>query len=144
MTSERRSGYRYFVSIPTRWKDVDVYGHVNNVEYYSFFDSALSGYLVTEGGLDPRISPVIGVCAESACSFHDALGFPETIDAGVRVGELRNRAVRYEIGLFKSGSDVPAATGHFVHVFVDRATMKPVPIPPLLRSALERLVLPGQ
>ena len=87
---------------------------------------------------------MIGVCAESACSFHDALGFPETIDAGVRVGELRNRAVRYEIGLFKSGSDIPAATGHFVHVFVDRRPWNRCRSRLSLRGALERLTLPGE
>lgn len=136
----RRGAYPYFVSIMTRWNDLDAYGHVNNVHYYSYFDTALSGYLVSEAGLDPRRSPVIGVCAESACSFHDAFTFPETIDAGVRVGELRTRAVRYEIGLFKTGSETPAATGHFVHVFVERETMTPVPIPPEIRSALESLM----
>jgi acyl-CoA thioester hydrolase len=143
MSEERRSAYPFLVSIPTRWKDVDVYGHVNNVEYYSFFDTALSGYLVREGGLDPSSSPVVGVCAESACRFHDALSFPETIDAGVRVTEIRRRAVRYEIGLFKAGSESPAATGHFVHVFVERATMRPVEIPADLRAALERLARGG-
>jgi len=140
MAEDGRDAYPFFVSIPTRWKDVDVYGHVNNVEYYSYFDTALSSYLVDEGGLDPRTSPVVGVCAESACRFHDALGFPETIEAGVRVGELRTRAVRYELGLFRVGSDAPVASGHFVHVFVERATMRPVAIPAHIRAALERLV----
>lgn len=138
--TERRSDYRYVTSITTRWKDVDVYAHVNNAEYYSYFDTALSGYLVQEGGLDPRESPVVGVCAESACRFHDSLGFPETIDAALRVGELRTRSARYELALFRKGRDEPAATGHFVHVFVDRKTMTPVPIPPRLRAALERLL----
>ena len=136
---EGREAYRWFTSIETRWKDVDVYGHVNNVEYYSFFDTALSGYLVREGALEPERSPVVGVCAESACRFHRALGFPATVDAGVRVGELRRRAVRYEIGLFEHGRDEPAASGYFVHVFVERETMSPVEIPPPLREALERL-----
>ena len=139
---EGREAYRWFTSIETRWKDVDVYGHVNNVEYYSFFDTALSGYLVREGGLDPRVSPTVGVCAESACRFHRALGFPATVDAGVRVGELRRRAARYEIGLFERGHEQPAASGYFVHVFVERDTMTPVEIPGALREALERLV-PG-
>jgi acyl-CoA thioester hydrolase len=139
--AERRGDYRHFVSIPTRWKDVDVYAHVNNVEYYSYFDTVLSGYLVTEGGLDPRRSPVVGVCAESGCRFHGSFEFPETIEAGLRVGELRTRAARYEIGLFRTGREEPAATGHFVHVFVQRETMTPVAIPPPLRSALERLLV---
>jgi acyl-CoA thioester hydrolase len=137
---ELRAAYPHFVAIATRWKDVDVYGHVNNAEYYSYFDTALSGYLVSEAGLDPLRSPVVGVCAESACRFHDSFGFPETIDAGLRVGELRTRAVRYELGLFKPGRDEAAASGHFVHVFVDRETMRPVPIPDGIRTALERLV----
>ena len=137
---ERRSDYRHFAAISTRWKDVDVYGHVNNVEYYSFFDTVLSGYLVREGGLDPARSQVVGVCAESACRFHDSFGFPEVIEAGLRVGELRTRSVTYEIGLFREGREEPAATGHFVHVFVERETMKPVPIPAPVRAALERLL----
>ncbi len=138
---ERRTDYPHLESFPTRWKDVDVYGHVNNVEYYSYFDTALSGYLVREGGLDPARSPVVGVCAESACRFHDSFGFPEELEAGLRVGELRTRSARYEIGLFREGREEPAATGHFVHVFVDRETMTPVPIPGSIRAALERLLV---
>jgi acyl-CoA thioester hydrolase len=137
---DSREAYVWFTSIETRWKDVDVYGHVNNVEYYSFFDTALSGYLVREAGLEPGRSPVVGVCAESACRFHRALGFPATVEAGVRVGELRRRAARYEIGLFERGREEPAASGYFVHVFVERDTMTPVEIPAPLRAALERLV----
>lgn len=136
---EVRERYRYFQSMPTRWKDVDVYGHVNNVEYYSYFDTLLSGYLVTEAGLEADRGPVIGVCAESSCRFYDSFVFPDVVEGGLRVGELRNRAVVWEIGLFKEGREAPAATGRFVHVFVDRETMEPVPIPPPFRAAMERL-----
>lgn len=139
--TERRGDYRHFAAVPTRWKDVDVYGHVNNVEYYSYFDTVLSGYLVEEGGLDPAVDRVVGVCAESACRFHEPLTFPETVEAGLRVGELRTRAARYEIGIFRQGRETPAATGHFVHVFVDRATMRPVEIPARLREALSRIAV---
>ena len=138
----RRAGYPHFLTIPTRWMDNDVYGHVNNVVYYSYFDTVISGYLIEAGGLDIHASPVIGVCAESACRYRDGFTFPEPVEAGLRVGHLGRRSVRYEIGLFKAGDDTAAAEGHFVHVFVARETMKPVEIPATLRAALERLI-PG-
>ena len=131
-------------AIPTRWKDNDVYGHVNNVEYYSFFDTVINAWLIEEGGLDIHGGAVIGLCAESHCTFHAPLAFPETVEAALRVGApraleraLRDRAVR------RAGRDGPAATGWFVHVFVDRATRRAVEIPPRLRAALERLVVAG-
>ncbi|HEU4656880.1 MAG TPA: thioesterase family protein [Capillimicrobium sp.] len=131
--------YGYWQSIPTRWHDNDVYEHVNNVDYYAFFDTVINTYLIREGGLDFANGDTIGLCAESHCTYHAALTFPETVRAGLRVGELRNRAVRYEIGLFGEGSEQPAANGWFVHVFVDRQTRRPTPIPARLREALERL-----
>ena len=140
-SNEVRGNYRHFASIPTRWKDVDVYGHVNNVEYYSYFDTLLSGYLVTEAGLEPERSPIIGVCAESTCRFHDSFGFPEAIEAAMRIGAMSTRAVTYEIGLFKEDHEHPAATGTFVEVFVDRETMTPVPIPEPFRKVLEPLLV---
>ena len=136
-----RAAYPHHLPIPTRWNDNDVYGHVNNVEYYAFFDTVINTWLIREGGLDIHAGGVIGLCAESHCAFHAALAFPETVTAGLRVGELGNRSVRYEIGLFTE-ADVPAATGWFVHVFVDRETRRPTPPPPRLRAALERLVVP--
>ena len=136
---ETRARYRHFLTIPTRWMDNDIYGHVNNVVYYSYFDTVISGYLVEAGGLDIHKSAVIGVCAESACRFRAAFCFPETVEAGLRVGHLGNRSVRYEVGLFKDGQDEAAATGHFVHVFVNRDDMKSVAIPNQIRLALERL-----
>lgn len=138
-SAEARAGYPHFLTIPTRWKDNDVYGHVNNVVYYSYFDTVINAYLIREGGLDIHDAAVIGVCAESACRFRDSFAFPEPVEAGLRVGELRNRAVRYEIGLFKAGAETAAATGHFVHVFVERDGMRPTPIPEPIRRALARL-----
>jgi acyl-CoA thioester hydrolase len=133
-------GYPHTRAIPTRWKDNDVYGHVNNVEYYSFFDTVINAWLVEEGGLDIHRGAVIGLCAESHCTFHAPLAFPETVEAALRVGHLGRSSVRYEIGLFRpAAAEEPAATGWFVHVFVDRSTRRPVPLPPRLREALERL-----
>jgi acyl-CoA thioester hydrolase len=135
--------YPHRRAIPTRWKDNDVYGHVNNVEYYSFFDTVINAWLVEEGGLDIHGGAVIGLCAESHCTFHAPLAFPETVRAALRVGHLGRASVRYEIGLFGETVDAPAATGWFVHVFVDRAARRAVEIPPPLRQALERLVVPA-
>jgi acyl-CoA thioester hydrolase len=132
--------YPHVRAIPTRWKDNDVYGHVNNVEYYSFFDTVINAWLIEEGGLDIHRGTVIGLCAESHCAFHASLVFPETVRAALRVGHLGRSSVRYEIGLFGPG-DVPAATGWFVHVFVDREDRRSVEIPAPLRAALERLVV---
>ena len=140
---QTRADYPHFLSIPTRWKDNDIYGHVNNVVYYSYFDTVINEYLIRVGGLDINDSPIIGVCAESFCRFKASFAFPDTVEAGMRVGELRNRSVRYEIGLFRERLDEAAAVGHFVHVFVDRETMSPTPIPGQMRDALERLVVPG-
>ncbi len=138
-TAAGRAAYPHVLAIPTRWMDNDIYGHVNNVVYYSYFDTVINEYLVREGGLDIHGGEVIGVCAESHCNFRDSFTFPETVEAGLRVGHLGRRAVRYEIGLFKAGAETPAAEGHFVHVFVDRATMTPVAIPEPIRAALECL-----
>jgi acyl-CoA thioester hydrolase len=131
--------YPHVLDIPTRWKDNDVYGHVNNVEYYSYFDTVINTWLIREGGLDIHAGEVIGLCAESHCSFRAAFAFPETVRAALRVGTLGRSSVRYEIGLFREHGEDPAAEGWFVHVFVDRATRRSVDIPPRLRAALERL-----
>ena len=132
-------GYPHRRAISTRWKDNDVYGHVNNVEYYSFFDTVINEYLITEGGLDIAAGEVIGLCAESHCTYHGALTFPETVEAGLRVGHVGRTSVRYEIALGREGAEEPAATGWFVHVFVDRESRRPAEIPPRLRAALEAL-----
>jgi acyl-CoA thioester hydrolase len=133
------AAYPHRMTIPTRWNDNDVYGHVNNVEYYAFFDTIINAYLIDQGGLDILQGPTIGLCAESQCAFTAALVFPEPVEAGLRVGHLGNSSVKYEIGLFGDGGETPAATGWFVHVFVDRQTRRPQPIPQPIRSALERL-----
>jgi acyl-CoA thioester hydrolase len=131
--------YPHTHTLQTRWKDNDVYGHVNNVEFYSYFDSAINAWLIREGGLDIEGGDVIGVCAESHCEFSAALAFPDAVDVHLRVGRLGRSSVRYELAVAKQGEPDPAATGHFVHVFVDRETRRPVPIPERLRTALERL-----
>ena len=130
-------GYLHALAIPTRWADNDVYGHVNNTYYYAFFDTVINEYLIRLGGLDIHAGEVIGLCAESHCRYDAAVAFPQTVIAGLRVGKLSHRSVRYEIALHADG--VQLAEGWFVHVFVDRANRRPAPIPPQLRSALARL-----
>ena len=137
----RREDYLHLLEIPTRWADNDVYGHVNNVEYYAFFDTVINAWLIAEGGLDIHSGETIGLCAESHCTYAAALSFPETVTAGLRVEHLSSRSVRYEIGLFREGVDEPAATGWFVHVFVDRESRRAVEIPAGLRDALSRLMV---
>src|SRR5215217_6466841 len=124
-----RSSYLHFLAITTRWKDNDVYGHVTNVEYYSFFDTVINDFLIRVGGLDIHGGAVIGLCVDSQCTFKASLEFPGVVDAGLRVSQLGNSSVRYDIGLFRQDSAEPAATGRFVHVFVDREERRPVPIP---------------
>lgn len=138
-----RDAYAHLLEISTRWNDNDVYGHVNNVEYYAFFDTVINSWLIGEGGLDIHKGEAIGLCAESHCEFKAALSFPETIEACLRVGYLGRSSVRYEIALFRQGAAEPAASGWFVHVFVDREQRRSTEIPGELRSALERLVVPG-
>lgn len=134
-----RSQYRHFDRLQTRWKDNDVYGHVNNVEYYGYFDTLINRYLIRQGGLDIHHGEVIGLCAESHCRFLGPLAFPGEIDGALRVGHLGRRSVRYEIALFAEDAPGPAAEGWFVHVFVDRQQRRPVEPPPALRAALAAL-----
>jgi acyl-CoA thioester hydrolase len=134
-----RSMYPHFETISTRWMDNDIYGHVNNVVYYSYFDTVINRYLIAEGGLDIANGEAIGVVAESHCRYLRGISFPANIDAGLAVGKLGRSSVRYEIGLFPSGETIAAAEGYFVHVFVDRASRRPVSIPTTLRNALESL-----
>lgn len=136
-----RRDYPHFLAIPTRWMDNDIYGHVNNVVYYSYFDTVINEYLIREGGLDIQNGSVVGLAVETFCQFKRALTFPELVEAGLRIGKLGNTSARYEIGLFSPGFEGPAATGHFVHVFVERASRKPVPIPLEIRAALQKLVV---
>ena len=136
-----RASYVHYLAIPTRWMDNDSYGHVNNVTYYSYFDTVVNDHLIREGGLDIRNGPVVGYVVETFCRFHQPLSFPDVIDAGLRVVKLGNTSVKYEIGLFLRGADAAAATGYFVHVWVDRATQRPAPVPVPVRAALARLVV---
>lgn len=135
----QRDDYARFHPILTRWMDNDVYGHVNNVVYYSFFDTAVNASLIAEGLLDPVTSQSICLVVETGCRYFEALSFPEEIDAGIRVERLGNSSVRYGIGLFRKGEDDAAAEGHFVHVCVDRDTRRPSPFSPEWRAFLSSL-----
>eukprot|EP00456_Euglypha_rotunda_P011587 TRINITY_DN13066_c0_g1_i3.p1 TRINITY_DN13066_c0_g1~~TRINITY_DN13066_c0_g1_i3.p1 ORF type:complete len:140 (-),score=28.12 TRINITY_DN13066_c0_g1_i3:181-600(-) len=135
-----REHYAHFQAITTRWKDNDVYGHVNNVEYYSYFDTVINTYLIREGGLDIHHGASIGLCVESHCRFDAPIEFPDVVHAGLRVSKLGHSSVRYEIGLFREHEDKPAAEGWFVHVFVDRQSRRPAALPEPLRTALAKLV----
>lgn len=135
--------YPHWDTITTRWMDNDMYGHVNNVQYYSFFDTVVTAWLVRHGGLDPVNGEVIGLCVESQCTYSAPLSFPGEVLAGLRVGHVGRTSVRYEIVLHAAGSDQPAASGHFVHVYVDRLSRRPTAIPGSLRDALSALVPSG-
>lgn len=137
---ETRARFPHWLAIPTRWMDNDIYGHVNNVVYYSYFDTVINRYLIGVGGLDIARGPVIGLCVESQCRYKKPLAFPDDIDAGLRVAKLGRSSVTYAIGLFARGDDEPAAEGMFVHVFVDRETRRSTPIPDSIRAALAALV----
>ncbi|MBM7063184.1 acyl-CoA thioesterase [Pseudomonas sp. UL073] len=139
-----RHDYRYFQPITTRWHDNDVYGHVNNVVYYGYFDSAVNTYLIERGGLDIQDGAVVGFVVSSSCDYFASIAFPERIEVGLRVGKLGNSSVQYELAIFKAGEDEACAAGRFVHVFVDRQSNRPVPIPAPLRGALEALLTDGQ
>ena len=129
-----RSDYRHFQPITTRWHDNDVYGHVNNV-VYGFFDSAVNTYLIEVGGLDIHDGEVVGFVVSSSCDYFASIAFPDRIEVGLRVGKLGNSSVQYELAIFKAGEDEACAAGRFVHVFVDRTSNRPVPIPERLRAA---------
>ena len=138
--AQPRSHYRVFRDIGTRWLDNDVYGHVNNVVYYSWFDTAVNAYLIEQGALDIHAGAVIGLVVETQCHYFAPLAFPQTVQAGLRVAKLGNSSVRYEVGLFAQGEALSAAHGHFVHVYVDRQTRRPVSIPVKLKTTLETLL----
>ncbi|TCK84155.1 thioesterase family protein [Paraburkholderia sp. BL9I2N2] len=135
----RRETYRHFNSIQTRWGDNDVYGHVNNVIYYAFFDTAVNHHLIERGVLDIANSSVIGLVVETRCTFFSSMGFPDTVHVGLRVVHLGNSSVRYEIALFRNDADEASAVGEFVHVYVERATNRPVTIPGPVREVLQSL-----
>jgi acyl-CoA thioester hydrolase len=137
-----RDCYAHFSTITTRWMDNDVYGHVNNVLYYSFFDTVIAEYLIREGGLEFTTADVIGLAVESSCRYRQPLAYPQEIQAGLRVAHLGHSSVRYEVGIFAGDDPQASADGYFVHVFVARETNKPSPIPTHIRTALERLRMP--
>lgn len=137
--AETRPAFVYFHQIATRWMDNDSYGHVNNVVYYSYFDTAVNHYLIKQGALDLLHSEVIGLVVETQCRYFKPVVFPDTIHVGVRVASTGTSSVRYELGIFCNDDDVAAAQGHFVHVYVDRKTSRPVPLPEVYRRALERI-----
>ena len=134
-----RKDYLHFIPITTRWHDNDLYGHVNNVTYYSYFDSVANHYLINQGGLDIHQGDIIGLVVNSGCVYHAPLVFPDQLEGGLRINKLGNSSVEYGIGIFKQGENTAAAEGHFVHVFVDRETRRPVSIPDDIRAALEKL-----
>lgn len=137
---ELRSAFKAFRPIGTRWSDNDVYGHVNNVVYYAWFDTAVNGLLIDSGALDIHNGGVIGLVVESQCQYFSPLAFPEAVVAGIRVASLGRSSVRYEIALFPADASLPcAAKGHFIHVYVDRTNRRPVALPPELKSVLESL-----
>ena len=140
---ETRAAYPHLLEIQTRWMDNDIYGHVNNVTYYSYFDTVVNTYLIDHGGLDIHDGAIVGFAVETHCRFFESVAFPEKLSAGLRVGKLGNSSVRYEIAIFKEGSDTAAAAGHFVHVFVDRSADTSTPIPDPIRKALEKLLVTG-
>ncbi|MFI9816040.1 acyl-CoA thioesterase [Saccharothrix variisporea] len=135
-----RAEYRHWQRIPTRWADNDVYGHVNNVVHYAFMDTVINTWLIEKAGLDIHHGAAIGLCVESHCNYKSSISFPEAVDAGLRVGHLGRSSVRYEVGFYPEDRDDVVAEGHFVHVFVDRGSRKPVEIPAHLRTAMEGLV----
>ena len=136
---ENRHAYRHFQSIPTRWMDNDVYGHVNNVVYYSYFDTVVNQYLIEQHVLNIEASKVIGLVVETQCQYFASITFPDMVHAGLRVAKLGNSSVRYEIGLFRNEEQTASAQGYFVHVYVDRATRRAISLPADMRAALKKI-----
>ena len=131
-----RKDYSWFTAITTRWSDNDIYGHVNNVIYYSYFDSVANRYLIDEGGLNIHDGDTVGLVVNSGCDYYTPVAYPEALQGALRVDRLGNSSVQYGIGIFREGVDLACANGTFTHVFVDRASSRPVPIPPKMREAL--------
>ena len=137
--AKTRSDFKHFHTITTRWMDNDAYGHVNNVVYYSWFDTVVNQFLIANGVLDIERSKVIGLVIETQCNYFASVAFPDRINAGLRVTKLGNSSVRYEVGIFREGEDSAAAQGHFVHVYVDRETRRPASIPDDMRKLLQSI-----
>lgn len=140
----RRNAYRAATAITTRWADNDIYGHVNNAVYYFYFDTAVNQYLVEQGVLDMHHGAVIGLVVETGCSYFAPIAFPDRIHAGIRVDRIGTSSVRYAVGLFRNEDDEASAAGHFTHVYVDRETRRPVPLPADFRAALEAIAIEGE
>lgn len=138
-----RTAFRHFVEIQTRWMDNDIYGHVNNAVHYSYFDTAVNRHLIDTGGLDLQHGAVIGLVVETACAYFKEIAFPERIFAGLRVTRIGRTSVRFEVALFRNDDDLAAAQGHFVHVYVDRASRRPVELPEEMKKSLAALVNPS-
>ncbi|UCH40469.1 MAG: acyl-CoA thioesterase [Gammaproteobacteria bacterium] len=136
---DRREDYRHFMIVTTRWMDNDVYGHINNVQYYSYFDTAVNRYLIDQGVLDIHRGEVIGLVVETHCNYFSSAAFPDDIEAGIRVAHLGRSSVRYEVGLFIEPEERAIAQGHFVHVYVDRQSQQPIQLPAALRAALSAI-----
>ena len=136
-----RDAFGHFLTITTRWADNDAYGHINNVVYYSYFDTVVNAFLIDKGVLEIGKSAAIGLVVETACHYFSSLAYPDVVHAGLRVLHIGGSSVRYEIGIFGNDEPLCAARGHFVHVYVDAATRRPVPLPARLRAALERLLV---
>ncbi|WP_454754033.1 acyl-CoA thioesterase [Cupriavidus necator] len=134
-----RESYRHFCAMPTRWGDNDSYGHVNNVVYYAFFDSAVNRHLIEHGVLDIAKSETVGLVVETRCTFFSSMGFPDMVNVGLKVAHLGKSSVRYEIALFRNNEKECSAFGQFIHVYVDRATNRPAPIPEAVRAVLQSL-----
>jgi acyl-CoA thioester hydrolase len=139
MRDTPRSAFPHLLALPTRWMDNDSYGHVNNVNYYSFFDTAVNRFLIDRGVLDIHSDDVVGFVVETSCSYFSSISFPDLIKVGVRVAKLGNSSVRYELALYRNDEPLPSAAGHFVHVYVDRRTNKSVPVPEPVRAVLATL-----
>ncbi len=137
--SATRSDFKWFCTVTTRWMDNDSYGHVNNVIYYSWFDTAVNQFLIANGVLDIENSPVIGLVIETQCNYFAPLAFPDRIAIGIRVAKLGNSSVRYEVGVFREDEEKVSAQGHFVHVYVSRETRRPVSLPDNLRAVLQSI-----
>lgn len=137
----RRSDYRWFTTITTRWMDNDVYAHVNNVQYYSFFDTAVNGFMVGRGGLTIGRSPVVGLVVETGCRYSAPISFPDIVHVGLRVARIGNASVRYELGVFRNDEDEASAEGYFVHVYVDEATRRSAPIPDDIRAIMQSIAV---
>jgi acyl-CoA thioester hydrolase len=136
-----RTDYKIFYPLTTRWSDNDIYGHINNVVYYAYFDSVANRYLIEEGGLDIDDGSIVGYVVNSGCDYLASASYPDELEGGLRVDRLGSSSVQYGIGIFRKGEETPLACGHFVHVFVDRAADKSVPIPGSIRNALEKILV---